>query len=255
MTEKQSFYAFYTQWKHLGTAYHRPLREMVAAMKLRVPNSLQRLLLGESIHRTLDDGDGWKQKLENWSHNIRKTEHLLSSKANMNAHAPPNHTFPTQSSSDPMDLGAFNTQSRNQQREEACRLGLCHHRKKIGHSANLQSHSRDSSRGTFGSRDAHRGAVGRGSQYPGNQVGSYDQNYFQESTFRNYNNDGTATLYRKRYLNAFREYVEDESLPPSGSVSKTPFRGASASPMDDYKSKATPSHWVTRGGLRRHIDG
>ncbi|ATZ55886.1 hypothetical protein BCIN_12g04360 [Botrytis cinerea B05.10] len=209
--------------------------------------------MGDSNHCELDDVAGWKQKFENWSQNLHETEHLMSSSANMNyTHSSSNRAAVTPTPSDPMDLDAFKTQNRDQQREEERRLGLCHYCKKPGHSvwdcnakkqADSQRVSRGSNRGSVGGRGAYRGAPGRASQYSGNRNSSYNRNDFQEyGSGNNYNNNGQASLYPRQHLNALQGFVEDEYLVPSESASNTPSRDTSISSINDYKGKVQSPH-------------
>ncbi|RAL60858.1 hypothetical protein DID88_010183 [Monilinia fructigena] len=266
MTDKMSFSAFYTQLEHLGTACHKQPREMVAAMKTKVSYNLQRLLMQDSNPCSLTDVDGWKQKFEVWSQNLRENEHLLGSKMNSSFTQP--YTSPTNTSSavpassDPMDLDAFKT--RDQQPEEERRLGLCHYCKKPGHSvwdcdakkqADTQRAARGGpgfagSRGGFGGHGSYRGApAGRGNQhsnqYPNNRGGSYNRNNFQEYGSRgsySNNNNAHTTFYPKQQLNTFQGFVETESLAPSESASNTSPHNTSTSPINDYTGKAQPPH-------------
>ncbi|RAL62607.1 hypothetical protein DID88_004454 [Monilinia fructigena] len=175
--------------------------------------------------------------------------------------SPTNTSSAVPASSDPMDLDAFKT--RDQQREEERRLGLCHYCKKPGHSvwdcdakkqADTQRAARGpgfaGSRGGFGGHGSYRGApAGRGNQhsnqYPNNRGGSYNRNNFQEYGSRgsySNNNNAHTTFYPKQQLNTFQGFVETESLAPSESASNTSPHNTSTSPINDYTGKAQPPH-------------
>ncbi|THV43851.1 hypothetical protein BGAL_0861g00010 [Botrytis galanthina] len=264
MIDKMSFSAFYTQLEHLGTACHKQPREMVAAMKTKVSHNLQRLLIQDSNPCSLTDVDGWKRKFEVWSQNLRENEHLMGSRMSSGFTQPYTTTTNTPSaipmSSDPMDLDAFKT--RDQQREEERRLGLCHYCKKPGHSvwdceakkqADAQRTARGGSgfvgfRGGFHSRGSHRGTPPtRNNQHTNNRGGSYNRNDFQEygprGNYSNSNNTHTAFYPRQQqHLNALQGFVETDSLAPSESASNTSPQNTSTPSINDYTGKVQPPH-------------
>ncbi|KAF5869629.1 uncharacterized protein Bfra_010826 [Botrytis fragariae] len=181
MKEKQDFSAFYTQLEYLGNACYKSPRGMVLAMKQKVTDELQLMIMTDVNPCANDDLDGWRKKFQIWYQNCREHKYYNTSPTTSVyprpsvAPAPVNPTSPN----DAIRLNAFRTQNREQQRQRELRLGLCHYCKKSGHSVwNCESKKQ---------ADAQRSARG---YIPGFQGGGYNQvsgrGNFQSSTRRDY---------------------------------------------------------------------
>ncbi|RAL60704.1 hypothetical protein DID88_010022 [Monilinia fructigena] len=153
--------------------------------------------------------------------------------------SPTNTSSAVPASSDPMDLDAFKT--RDQQREEERRLGLCHYCKKPGHSvwdcdAKKQADTQRAARGGPGFAGSRGGFGGHGSYRGAPPVEAINTLI---NTLTIVVDLTIEIISRNTVLGGF---VETESLAPSESASNTSPHNTSTSPINDYTGKAQPPH-------------
>lgn len=233
MSDKQSFSSFCSTLEKLAATAKKSDEDIVQAMKDKACLKLRKVLKHDASLLLDDDVAGWRQRFQIWDQNVREYDiREGNGAANASSSAAAHSGRPAQTpalsspaAGDPMDLDAFRALSKEQQRNEARRLGLCYFCKETGHlvwecAKKKQADARKAAAGgTVAPRGGYSGYNhnGRGGGAQASARGGY--NSFGRGNFGG--RGGSYSGYQQPRLHAAQGYVEEESLAPSDSASNT----------------------------------